>query len=313
VAGRLRAPHTGTGVRPGGETDSAVVWAVASSFEVSIGTNLEFASNRRKTVQYRNTRVCHTTVVGVVVVFAVLAVPSVWAQPRWGRPKEPRAGACFYRDVDFRGEYFCAGEGDDISAMPADMNDKISSIRTFGNVEIRVFQDVSYRGRSERFSSSIRDLRAAGWNDRLSSLRVGGRSGGGGNRDRDFDYRDRPGSGWRDDGDADRIVRRAYQEILNREPDQSGLRLYRSRIIDDGWSEAQVRESLRKSPEYRTENTMTRAKAEDIVRRAYLSVLKREPDGGSRGYVDKVLNDRWTQFDVERELRKSSEYRGGRR
>jgi len=58
---------------------------------------------------------------------------------------------------------------------------------------------------------------------------------------------------------------------------------------------------------------MTRAKAEDIVRRAYLSVLKREPDGGSRGYVDRVLNDRWTQVDVERELRNSSEARGGRR
>ena len=124
-------------------------------------------------MQYRNTRVCHTTVAGVVVVFAVLAASSVWAQPRWGRPREPRAGVCFYRDVDFRGDYFCASEGDDISAMPADMNDKISSVRTFGDVEIMVFQDVSYRGRSERFSSSIRDLRAEGWNDRLSSFARG--------------------------------------------------------------------------------------------------------------------------------------------
>jgi len=264
-------------------------------------------------VQYQNTRVCHTTVAGVVVVFAVLAASSVWAQPRWGRPREPRAGVCFYRDVDFRGQYFCASEGDDIPAMPADMNDKISSVRTFGNVEIRVFQDESYRGRSERFSSSIPDLRAAGWNDRVSSLRVGRRSEGGGNRDRDFDDRDRPRSGRRDDGDADRVVRRAYQDILNREPDQTGLRLYRSRIIDDGWSEAKVREALRTSPEYRTENTMTRAKAEDIVRSAYLSVLKREPDADSRGYIAKVLNERWTQVDVERELRNSSEYRSGRR
>jgi hypothetical protein len=58
---------------------------------------------------------------------------------------------------------------------------------------------------------------------------------------------------------------------------------------------------------------MTRAKAEDIVRRAYLSVLKREPDSGSRGYVDRVLRDKWTQQDVERELRKSAEYRNRNR
>jgi len=107
---------------------------------------------------------------------------------------------------------------------------------------------------------------------------------------------------------SDRIVRRAYQDILEREPDQAGLRQYRSRIIDDGWSEARVRDALRKSPEYRQKNTMTRQRAQDIVRRAYLSVLKREPDAGSRGYVDRVLRDKWTQSDVERELRKSPEY-----
>ena len=143
----------------------------------------------------------------------------------------------------------------------------------------------------------------------MSSLRVGRSSVGGGYRDRDVDDWGRPGSGRWDGGDVDRIVRRAYQDILNREPDQSGWRLYRSRIIDDGWSEAQVREALRTSPEYRTQMT----KAEDIVRRAYLSVLNREPDADSRSYVARVLNDRWTQIDVERELRNSAEYRGGRR
>jgi hypothetical protein len=265
-------------------------------------------------MQYRNARVGQTALAGMVVVFVVLTVPSVWAQPRWGRPRVPRAGACFYRDVDFRGEYFCASEGDDISSMPADMNDKISSIRTFGDAEVLVFQDVSYRGRSERFDSSIRDLRAEGWNDRLSSVRVGSRFAGGGNRDRDDDYRsNRPVGGGRLDDEADRIVRHAYQDMLNRDPDHSGLREYRSRIIKDGWSEAQVREALRESPEYRTATTMSRGKAEDIVRRAYLSVLRREPDSGSSGFVDKVLHDNWTQVEVERELFKSSEYRRGRR
>ena len=124
-----------------------------------------------------------------------------------------------------------------------------------------------------------------------------------------LDDRDSPGGHRRHrNDDADRIVRRAYQDILEREPDEAGLRQYRSRIIDDGWSEARVRDALRKSPEYRQKNTMTRQRAQDIVRRAYLSVLKREPDAGSRGYVDRVLRDKWTQSDVERELRKSPEY-----
>ena len=50
-------------------------------------------------------------------------------------------------------------------------------------------------------------------------------------------------------------------------------------------------------------------RAEGIVRRAYLEVLRREPDAASRGFVDRVVRDNWSQSDVERELRKSDEYR----
>jgi TorA maturation chaperone TorD len=112
--------------------------------------------------------------------------------------------------------------------------------------------------------------------------------------------------------DPDRIIRRAYQDLLGRDPDAEGLRHYRSRIIDDGWSEAQVREAVRESSEYREKNTMTREKAEEIVRRAYLSVLNREPDAASQSYTQ-VLRNRWTQQDVERELRESPEYRNRHR
>jgi len=48
------------------------------------------------------------------------------------------------------------------------------------------------------------------------------------------------------------------------------------------------------------------------VRRAYRAVLSREPDASSSGYVERVLRDHWTQSDIERELRKSPEYRGRR-
>lgn len=49
--------------------------------------------------------------------------------------------------------------------------------------------------------------------------------------------------------------------------------------------------------------------ADRIVRRAYQGVLRREPDPASRGFVDRVLRDHWSEADVARELRNSEEYR----
>jgi TorA maturation chaperone TorD len=109
---------------------------------------------------------------------------------------------------------------------------------------------------------------------------------------------------------AERIVRRAYQDILEREPDAEGLRDYTRRILRDGWSEREVRVALQKSPEYRERNAMTPQKAEQIVRSAYRNVLKRDPDPeGLRTYTGRVLRDKWTQSRVESELRRSDEYR----
>ncbi len=108
---------------------------------------------------------------------------------------------------------------------------------------------------------------------------------------------------------ADKIVRRAYQEVLGRAPDTNGLYTYRNKVLNQGWDEQDVSAALRKSPEYRQKNAMTREQAEEVVRRAYESVLGREPDAGSRGYVDHVLRDHWGEADVARELRNSDEYR----
>jgi len=106
---------------------------------------------------------------------------------------------------------------------------------------------------------------------------------------------------------AARIVRRAYLDVLGREPDTQGLATYLNRILRDDWDEHDVREALEKSPEYRR---YSRERAERIVRDAYRNVLKREVDeAGLRNYVERVLRDRWTQEQVERELRRSAEYR----
>jgi len=244
--------------------------------------------------------VWHPVMLGLIAgLFTTVAATQADAQ-RWGRPNAPRSGACFYRDANFQGEYFCVRAGEGVDAVPDDMNDQISSIRTFGAVEVMVYQNRGFGGRSARFSD-VRNLQEQGWNDRLSSLQVQDLSGNGG-----FN---RPPNGGSGNASAERIVRRAYQDILEREPDQAGMRTYRSRIIDDNWTEEQVREALRRSPEYRERTTMTPQKAADIVRRAYLSVLNREPDAASQGYVQRVLRDKWTEEDVARELRRSPEYR----
>ena len=112
---------------------------------------------------------------------------------------------------------------------------------------------------------------------------------------------------------AEKIVRRAYEDVLGREPDYNGMRSYVNKVMDHGWDEHDVREALKKSPEHRQKSQISRQEAEEIVRRAYISVLGREPDAGSRGYVDRVLRDHWGEREVARELRNSDEYRSKHR
>ena len=119
---------------------------------------------------------------------------------------------------------------------------------------------------------------------------------------------------WEANRDLDRTIRQAYDDILRREPDEEDLRYYRSRIIDNGWTERDVREDLQRSHAYGQHGTrISRQQAEQIVRRAYREVLGREPDSGAQGWVDKVLRDRWTEQDVVRALRDSDEFRSKHR
>ena len=230
----------------------------------------------------------------------LLACATAAAAQTWGGGEIPRDGACFYRDVDYRGPYFCLGGNDEVGSLPRGVSDNVSSIRVFGRAEVFAYKDSGFGGESVNLRSDVRDLRAGDWSDTISSVQVrrtgGGRAGGG-----------PPFGGSLPN--VEQVIRRAYQDILQRDPDPAGMRTYRSRMIDDGWTEQNVRQALRESPEYRELNTMTMAKAQDIVRQAYLSVLKREPDAGARGYVEAVYRRTMTQQQVERELRNSPEYR----
>jgi len=49
---------------------------------------------------------------------------------------------------------------------------------------------------------------------------------------------------------AQQIVRDAYRDILQREPDSGGLRQYTNAMLREGWSANQVRQSLLNSDEY---------------------------------------------------------------
>jgi len=49
---------------------------------------------------------------------------------------------------------------------------------------------------------------------------------------------------------AEQMVRQAYRDILRREPDPSGLQSYTDAIVNRGWSEQAVRQSLLNSDEY---------------------------------------------------------------
>jgi hypothetical protein len=110
---------------------------------------------------------------------------------------------------------------------------------------------------------------------------------------------------------ADRIIRQAYLDVLGREPDPAGLESYRRNILEEGWDAYDVRRALIRSPERREKRlAVSQQAAEDMVRRAYRSVLSREPDpGGMSNYTAKVLYEGWNEDDVVQALRASDEYR----
>lgn len=110
---------------------------------------------------------------------------------------------------------------------------------------------------------------------------------------------------------ADRIIRRAYQDVLHRDPDPEGLANYRHEVLENGWEYQDLRRALMRSQERGSSRGVTREPdASAMVSRAYRSVLNREPDAnGLRAYTDKVLRQGWTEADVVRSLRDSDEYR----
>jgi hypothetical protein len=95
-----------------------------------------------------------------------------WHGGNWGR-----GGACFYRDRNFGGNFFCLRRGEAREALGS-LGDDISSIRVFGGARVAVFNDRNFRGGRAMTRRDVEDLRnwsyegGHTWNNRISSVRV---------------------------------------------------------------------------------------------------------------------------------------------
>ena len=94
-----------------------------------------------------------------------------------GSGNEPQNGACFYLDADYHGETFCVNSDESQRNLGDRYNDRISSIRIFGNAKVTVYEDENFNGSRQTFRQDAPNLHD--WNDRITSFQVtGGQYGG---------------------------------------------------------------------------------------------------------------------------------------
>ena len=89
----------------------------------------------------------------VAIVFVSLSsnAQDIGNQLKWGRPAYPRGGACFFQRQNYGGNYFCMANGEMASSLPRGFNDRISSVRIFGNATASFYNDRNFR----RYTPSV--------------------------------------------------------------------------------------------------------------------------------------------------------------
>lgn len=241
------------------------------------------------------------------------------------RPDEAPAGrVILYSGTNFTGERIELIAGDKIDdfryqrfSSGRAANNRVSSVRIEGKVEVSLYEYRNFDGDHITLVQSVRDLEhietADGqddWNDNLSSIIVRQRSGRAHNgRDRNPHEDDRDDRRKRPalpefNPETARVVRRAYLDILGREPDRAGLANYVGIMEDRGWSESRLRSEFVRSTEYRT------VVVPREIAKIYREVLGREPDAaGLRFYSDRVVKAKWTYGRVKSAMERSPEYR----
>lgn len=219
-------------------------------------------------------------------------------------PPAPASGYVeFFAEPNFRGESFTveAGAGvDDLARLAAargSWNDQIASFRIEGVATVVAFSDAGFRGERLESSSSLADLVAerrrangATWDHTISSLRIVPARGPVGAAPH-YDQRT-----------AENIVRRAYRDILFRDPDAEGLRAYREKLMAGRLTEASLRASLQESAE------RDALHFDDVITKAYREILHRDPDPeGLKHYHQLMAEKGWTEPQLRADLLRSSE------
>ncbi len=226
----------------------------------------------------------YRTILTVLASGVLLGAPA--GAQQWNSGPVPRVGACFYEQPNFRGRYFCAQAGDDMPAIARDMNDSIRSIRVFGGARLIVYSGDRFNGAERWINYNVPNLEYDGWYERVGSARLSWEP-----RYADRYDQDRPrGTSGYVDGPRNGRDERGGDS-------RDGGRAGDSRYGDNN----NYRDTRGNAP-------MTRADAQAIVRSAYEDVFGREPDPASSGWVDHVMNDHWSQQQLENELRKTPEY-----
>jgi hypothetical protein len=209
----------------------------------------------------------HYTTIGILMGVAIFAQVSTASAQRWGREATPRSGVCFYENINFDGRYFCTPAGATVPEVPSGMNDRISSVRVFGNAAVTLYRDPDFRGQAKVVDRDIADLRGLGFNDRLSSYDVesGQNFGRNGNNGRGNNNGNGNGWGYGNAGkrvesnrasrwtyaEAQTMVRRSYRSVLGREPDSAGLRNWTAEVMNNNWSQQDLERAFRQSDEFR--------------------------------------------------------------
>ena len=98
-----------------------------------------------------------------------------WHGGNWGS-----GGACFYKNSNFGGDFFCMRRGEQNNSLTGGYGDQISSIRVFGGAKAYIYDDRNFGGPRLVLSHDAPDLKrysVAGkpghsWNDRINSVRI---------------------------------------------------------------------------------------------------------------------------------------------